>query len=260
MKVRRYHVASVLPPAPSSACALTQILWNRVSRSSVAISWSDEPGFEDEIAATGVTGVCGSAIIEAVAELYLSGMINQDGLFDGAMAAKSPRVIQTGRTFAYVIREGEPLISITQNDVRAIQLAKAALYAGVQLLMDKLELEKVDTIRLAGAFGSHIDVKYAMILGLIPDCDLAHVHSAGNAAGTGARIALLNTAGRDEIEEVVRRIEKIETAVEPKFQQHFIEAMAMPHKTAPFPQPGIRGEPAADQGNHAGWSRWRRRP
>lgn len=170
-----------------------------------------------------------------MAELYLSGVINQDGLFDGAMAAKSPRVIQTGRTFAYVIREGEPLISITQNDVRAIQLAKAALYAGVQLLMDKLELEKVDTIRLAGAFGSHIDVKYAMILGLIPDCDLAHVHSAGNAAGTGARIALLNTAGRDEIEEVVRRIEKIETAVEPKFQQHFIEAMAMPHKTAPFP-------------------------
>jgi len=197
--------------------------------------WSDEPGFEDAIASTGVTGVCGSAIIEAVAELYLSGVINQDGLFDGAKAAISSRVIQTGRTFAYVIREGEPLISITQNDVRAIQLAKAALYAGVQLLMDRLELEKVDTIRLAGAFGSHIDVKYAMILGLIPDCDLAHVHSAGNAAGTGARIALLNTGGRDEIEEVVRRIEKIETAVEPKFQQHFIEAMAIPHKTALFP-------------------------
>ncbi len=197
--------------------------------------WSDETGFEDEIASTGVTGVCGSGIIEAIAELYLSGVINQDGLFDGANAAKSTRVTQTGRTFAYVIREGEPLISITQNDVRAIQLAKAALYAGVQLLMDKLELRKVDTIRLAGAFGSHIDVKYAMILGLIPDCDLAHVHSAGNAAGTGARIALLNTEGRDEIEEVVQRIEKIETAVEPKFQQHFIEAMAMPHKTAPFP-------------------------
>ena len=197
--------------------------------------WSDETGFEDATASTGVTGVCGSAIIEAVAELYLSGVINQDGLFDGAKAAISSRVIQTGRTYAYVIREGEPLISITQNDVRAIQLAKAALYAGVQLLMDRLELEKVDTIRLAGAFGSHIDVKYAMILGLIPDCDLAHVHSAGNAAGTGARIALLNTGGRDEIEEVVRRIEKIETAVEPKFQQHFIEAMAIPHKTALFP-------------------------
>ena len=124
---------------------------------------------------------------------------------------------------------------ITQNDVRAIQLAKAALYAGVRLLMDKLGIDSVGKIRLAGAFGSHIDVKYAMILGLIPDCDLAHVQSAGNAAGTGARIALLNSKARDEIEAVVRRIEKIETAVEPKFQQHFVEAMAIPHKTAAFP-------------------------
>jgi uncharacterized 2Fe-2S/4Fe-4S cluster protein (DUF4445 family) len=101
--------------------------------------------------------------------------------------------------------------------------------------MDKLDLASVDTIRLAGAFGSHIDVKYAMILGLIPDCDLKRVYSAGNAAGTGARIALLNTEGRDEIEQVVRWIEKVETAVEPKFQQHFVEAMAIPHKTAGFP-------------------------
>ena len=100
--------------------------------------------------------------------------------------------------------------------------------------MDKLEIDKVDRIRLAGAFGSHIDVKYAMILGLIPDCPLERVHSAGNAAGTGARIALLNSNARDEIEGVVRRIEKIETAVEPLFQQHFVEAMAIPHKTAKF--------------------------
>jgi uncharacterized 2Fe-2S/4Fe-4S cluster protein (DUF4445 family) len=139
-----------------------------------------------------------------------------------------------GRTFTYVVRDGEPLISITQNDVRAIQLAKAALYAGVRLLMDKLDVDAVDRIRLAGAFGSHIDVKYAMILGLIPDCPLERVQAAGNAAGTGARIALLNKSARDEIESVVRRIEKIETAVEPLFQQHFVEAMAFPHKTAVF--------------------------
>ncbi len=119
--------------------------------------------------------------------------------------------------------------------MRAIQLGKAALYAGVRLLMDKLGISEVGKIRLAGAFGSHIDVKYAMILGLIPDCDLARVQSAGNAAGTGARIALLNSKARDEIEAVVRRIEKIETAVEPMFQQHFVEAMAIPHKTASFP-------------------------
>ena len=202
--------------------------------------WSDEDGFEDAIAVTGVTGICGSGIIEAIAEMYLSGVINQDGLVDGSLAEKTPRIEPYKRTFNYVIRapkEGgnEPMIRITQNDVRAIQLGKAALYAGVRLLMDKLGIEQVGKIRLAGAFGSHIDVKYAMILGLIPDCDLAKVQSAGNAAGTGARIALLNMKARDEIENVVRRIEKIETAVEPMFQQHFVEAMAIPHKTAPFP-------------------------
>ena len=199
-------------------------------------TWSDQPGFEDVAAQTGVTGICGSGIIEAVAEMYLAGIVNQDGLVDGSLAAQSRRIVAHGRTFNYVIRDGEPRIAVTQNDVRAIQLAKAALYAGIRLLMDKLEIEEVGKIRLAGAFGNHIDVKYAMILGLIPDCDLARVQSAGNAAGTGARIALLNSAARDEIEAVVRRIEKIETAVEPKFQQHFVEAMALPHKTAPHPQ------------------------
>jgi uncharacterized 2Fe-2S/4Fe-4S cluster protein (DUF4445 family) len=202
--------------------------------------WSDEDGFEEAIANTGVTGICGSGIIEAVAEMYLAGIINQDGLIDGSLAATSPRIEAANRTFNYVIRSpgsggNEPVIRITQNDVRAIQLAKAALYAGIRLLMDKLGINQVGKIRLAGAFGSHIDVKYAMILGLIPDCELAKVQSAGNAAGTGARIALVNVKAREEIEAVVRRIEKIETAVEPMFQQHFVEAMAIPHKTAPFP-------------------------
>ncbi|MGH6854153.1 MAG: ASKHA domain-containing protein, partial [Aestuariivirga sp.] len=197
--------------------------------------WSDEEGFEDAIAQTGVTGICGSGIIEVIAEMYLAGIINQDGLVDGALAARSARIESYKRTFNYLIRDGSPRLQITQNDVRAIQLAKAALYAGVRLLMDKLAIEQIGKIRLAGAFGSHIDVKYAMILGLIPDCDLARVQSAGNAAGTGARIALLNSGARDEIEAVVRRIHKIETAVEPKFQQHFVEAMAIPHKTASYP-------------------------
>ena len=125
-------------------------------------------------------------------------------------------------------------LKITQNDVRAIQLAKAALYAGIALLMERLGVESVDRIRLAGAFGSHIDVKYATILGMIPDCDLAQVRSAGNAAGTGARIALLDATSRKEIERLVRHIEKIETAIEPRFQQLFVEAMAIPHKVAPY--------------------------
>jgi uncharacterized 2Fe-2S/4Fe-4S cluster protein (DUF4445 family) len=119
--------------------------------------------------------------------------------------------------------------------VLAIQLAKAALYAGVRLLMDQLGRDTVDEVRLAGAFGSQIDPLHAMVLGLVPDCDLARVRGAGNAAGTGALIALLSGAARREIEGVVRRVEKIETAVEPRFQEHFVEAMAIPHRTASNP-------------------------
>jgi uncharacterized 2Fe-2S/4Fe-4S cluster protein (DUF4445 family) len=197
--------------------------------------WSNDPGFPASVEHIGVTGICGSAIIEALAEMYLTGIINQDGVIDGAMAARSPRIQPTGRTFSYLLHEGEPTLRITQNDVRAIQLAKAALYAGARLLMDRMGVEAVDRITLAGAFGSHIDVKYAMILGMIPDCDLKKVTSAGNAASTGARIALLNRKARTEIERVVKQVEKVETAVEPRFQQHFVEAMAIPHKTAPYP-------------------------
>ncbi|MBA3234426.1 MAG: DUF4445 domain-containing protein [Chloroflexi bacterium] len=199
-------------------------------------AWSDEPGFTDGIAGTGITGICGSGIIEVIAELYLAGIVTEDGVIDGSLAARTARIVPDGRTFSYVLHDGPgPRIAITQNDVRAIQLGKAALYAGVRLLMDQLGIEAVDEVRLAGAFGSQIDPTHAMILGLIPDCDLTSVRSAGNAAGTGALIALLSSAARAEIEDVVRRVEKIETAVEPRFQEHFVEAMAFPHKTAAFP-------------------------
>ncbi|MFO1150920.1 MAG: ASKHA domain-containing protein [Alsobacter sp.] len=198
--------------------------------------WSDDPGFAEATASTGVTGICGSGIIEVIAEMFLAGIITQDGVVDGGLAARTPRIEATGRTFSYLVRDGEPRIAITQNDVRAIQLAKAALYAGVKLLMDRYGVQRVERITLAGAFGSHIDVTYAMILGLIPDCDLAKVASAGNAAGTGARIALLNLRSRHEIEDMVRRIEKIETAIEPAFQEHFVAAMAIPNKVDPFPR------------------------
>ena len=198
--------------------------------------WSDEPGFEQVVDSIGISGVCGSGIIEAIAEMFLAGILNADGVI---VAADNPRVVPdeltNGRTFSYILYQGEIDIRVYQTDVRAIQLAKGALYAGARLLMDRLGIDAIDRILLAGAFGSHIDVKYAMILGLIPDCDLKHVQSAGNAAGTGARIALLNNAAREEIETLARRIEKIETAVEPEFQTHFVEAMAFPHKTRSFP-------------------------
>ena len=197
--------------------------------------WSDEPGFADAAAELGVTGICGSGIVEVIAELFLAGVITTDGIVDGELAPRTPRIVPDGRTFSYLLHDGQPRIVITQNDVRAIQLAKAALYAGVRLLMDHAGVESVAEVRLAGAFGSQIDTTHAMILGLIPDCDLGHVKSAGNAAGTGALIALLSGAARTEIEAVVRRVEKIETAVEPRFQEHFVAALAFPHKTASFP-------------------------
>jgi uncharacterized 2Fe-2S/4Fe-4S cluster protein (DUF4445 family) len=198
--------------------------------------WSDDPGFAEAVQAFGVTGICGSGIIEAVAEMYLAGVISEDGVIDGGLAERSKRIVPDDRTWTFVLYEGQQRIVVTQNDVRQIQLAKAALYAGVKLLLDRAGIEQVERIRLAGAFGSHIDPLYAMVLGLIPDCDLDAVESAGNAAGTGAAIALLDTSTRAAIEATVRDIEKIETAVEPKFQEYFVDAMAIPNKNDTFPK------------------------
>jgi len=197
--------------------------------------WSDEPGFKEEISAFGVTGICGSGIIEALAEMYLAGILTTDGVIDGSQVDSNPYIVPEGRTFAFVMHENaESPIKVYQTDVRAIQLAKAALHAGAKLLMDRFGVETVDRILLTGAFGSHIDIKYAMILGMIPDCDLEEVKAIGNAAGVGARIALLNQNARDEAEELIRQVEKIETAIEPGFQQYFIDAMALPHKTEKY--------------------------
>jgi len=196
--------------------------------------WSDDPLFAERAAAPGITGICGSGIIEVVAEMYLAGIIDQNGRISGDGCSRSPRIIKDGRTFAYVLHDGQPVIQILQNDVRAVQLAKAALYAGARLLMKRFGVDKVDRVRLAGAFGAHIDGKYAMVLGLIPDCDVEQVSSAGNAAGTGARIALLDRRARPHIEAQVRQIEKVETAVAEGFQNHFVAAMAIPHQTDSF--------------------------
>jgi uncharacterized 2Fe-2S/4Fe-4S cluster protein (DUF4445 family) len=214
-------------------------------------AWSDDAEFSDKSARVGVSGICGSGIIEVVAEMYLSGVIDEDGVIGPVPGKTSERIVEDGRTWSYVIKEGERPIRITQNDVRAIQLGKAALHAGCRLLLDHMGIEKVDRIGLAGAFGSHIDVKYAMVLGMIPDCNLDNVGSVGNAAGTGARIALLNYPSRREIGEILPKVKKIETAIEVKFQEYFIEAMAIPHKTdgfeelsrfVKFPQPKPKAE------------------
>jgi uncharacterized 2Fe-2S/4Fe-4S cluster protein (DUF4445 family) len=194
--------------------------------------WSDEDGFYAEIAETPVTGICGSGIIEAVAGLYLAGIIDEDGVVSGEAA--TDRIVAEGRTFSYVVWT-DPQILVTQADVRAIQLAKAALLAGARLLMDHYGTDRVDQIRLAGAFGNHIDPLYAMVLGMIPDCDLDSVSGAGNAAGSGAIMALLSKRARRDVERLVLRVEKIETATEAGFQDHFVAALGIPHKTAAYP-------------------------
>lgn len=202
--------------------------------------WSDDPGFAAATAVTGVTGICGSGIIEAVAEMRMAGLVDQGGLIGGPDQTGTPRSISTGRTHDYMLYDGTadggPLITVTQGDIRAIQLAKAALYAGAKLLMDEMGVETVDRVTLAGAFGAHISPKHAMVLGMIPDVKLDKVISAGNAAGTGARIALCNVAARNQIEATVHDIHKVETAIEPRFQEHFVNASAIPNAVDTFPE------------------------
>ncbi len=214
--------------------------------------WSDQPGFAEAVdrrvaagarsAAAGVTGICGSGIIEVIAEMYLAGVLSPEGVIAAppGEGERASRVISDGRTSSFVLYappegvEG-PTITITQNDVRAIQLAKAALRAGIDLLCEHAGIDAPDRVQLAGAFGAHIDPVRAMVLGLIGDCHPSEVRSVGNAAGTGAVRALLSGTQRAEMERVVRGIRKIETATEPRFQELFVAAMALPHATAPTP-------------------------
>lgn len=183
-------------------------------------------------------GICGSGIIEVVAEMFLARIILPDGRFNPDCT--SQRVQWKGRKGAYVLATGqftttgEPIL-VTQDDVRNIQLAKAALYAGAKLLMNRANISGIDRIFLAGAFGSYIDPQHAMVLGLIPDCELNDVYAIGNAAGDGARIALLNRNKRQEAQRIAHRIKYIETAVDPEFQDEFVGAIHIPHAKDSFP-------------------------
>jgi uncharacterized 2Fe-2S/4Fe-4S cluster protein (DUF4445 family) len=201
--------------------------------------WSDEDGFDEAIAGSGVTGICGSGIIEMVAEMRLAGIVDGPGLIGSPEQTGAANCFLDGRTYSFLVYDatesGGPKITVTNRDIREIQMAKAALYSGARLLMDKFNVDKVDRVVLAGAFGAHISPKHAMVLGMIPDAPLDKVTSAGNAAGTGARIALLNREARTEIEATVRAIHKIETAIEPRFQEHFVNASAIPNSAEPFP-------------------------
>ncbi len=191
-----------------------------------------------------VKGICGSAIIDGVAELFRAGIVDSRGKFkQGLESTSSPKGnrIRKGESgWEYVIAWAEETsigrdIPMTQQDVRQIQLAKAALFTAARTLLKRSGLETPDKIILAGGFGSYIDKEKAMLIGLIPDCVLDHVYAVGNAAGDGARIALLNVEKRREIEEVTRKVERFELPTDPEFQNQFMLATSFPHMSEPFP-------------------------
>lgn len=207
-----------------------------------ADAWSDEPEFAAQTENLDIAGLCGSAIIEIIGELFLSGICDHNGVIRD-LTEKTDRIVPDERTFTYVIRPEHtdadgtvhPQLAITQNDVRQIQLAGSALRAGIDLLMEHAGISECHDIRLAGAFGAHIDPVYALVLGLVPDCPVDGVKAIGNSAGAGTVRMLVSGEQRDEIAAAVRSIEKIETATEPRFQELFVSAMAFPHATEPSP-------------------------
>jgi uncharacterized 2Fe-2S/4Fe-4S cluster protein (DUF4445 family) len=184
-----------------------------------------------------VKGICGSAIIDAVAELFRAGIVDSRGKFKKNL--NSNRVREGENGWEYVIAWAEETsisrdIPMTQQDVRQIQLAKAALFVAARTLLKRSGLQSPDKIILAGGFGSYIDKEKAMLIGLIPDCELDKVYAVGNAAGDGARIALLNVEKRNEIDSVTRRVERFELPTDPEFQNQFMLATSFPHMSEPF--------------------------
>ncbi|MBM4308241.1 MAG: DUF4445 domain-containing protein [Deltaproteobacteria bacterium] len=191
-----------------------------------------ETQWKSESKSVRARGICGSGIIDAVAELYLNGVIEKSGQLKKEQAASRLRTSGEGLEFVIAWKEETSIgrdITITQQDIRNIQLGKAALYAGARLMMKRCGVKKIDRVILAGSFGSHIDTQKAMRIGMFPECDLNNVLAVGNAAGEGAMITLLNREKRRKAEEIARKVEYLELTLEDDFQKEFIEAIAFPN-------------------------------
>jgi uncharacterized 2Fe-2S/4Fe-4S cluster protein (DUF4445 family) len=210
-----------------------------------------EGRWRPEVRITGAKGICGSGIIDGVAELYRTGIIDRSGRFRTDLSTPRLRLTDGKPEFVIAWPEETSLseaITISQKDIRSVQLAKGALYAGAKLMMKKLGITKLDRVILAGAFGSYIDKLEAMILGMFPDCDLDRVSSVGNAAGDGARIALLDRDKRREADVVARQVEYLELTLEKGFQEEFMAAMFIPHLSDAFPHlPPLNGTNQKDR-------------
>jgi uncharacterized 2Fe-2S/4Fe-4S cluster protein (DUF4445 family) len=197
-----------------------------------------ENTWQSESKSPSAIGICGSGIIDVVAELFRNKIILQGGRFSESVSSPRLRISGQGPEFVVARRDETSIgkdITITQPDIRNVQLAKAALYTGAKLMMKKLGIKKLDKVILAGAFGTYINTEAAMILGMFPDCDLRNVYAVGNAAGDGARIALLNRDKRVEADEIAREVEYVELTIEKDFQKEFIDALSFPHAKDSFP-------------------------
>ena len=186
-------------------------------------------------------GICGSGILDGVARLYMAGIIGKSGAFTkkGGTSRRLRRHPETGMPEFVLAWADETVIGrdivITQKDVRQVQLAKAAIYTGCKLMLRKMNIQRVDEVKIAGAFGAHIDCALALVLGMFPDCSLDNIKSVGNAAGDGCRIALLNRAMRSEADHLARNVEYVELTLEKDFQRQLMEAIQLPHMTDAFP-------------------------
>ena len=186
----------------------------------------------------GAKGICGSGIIDAVAQMFLAGIIDRTGRFKKDIKTSRLQVTEDGPEFVIAWENETSIgknITICQQDIRNIQLAKAAMYAGAKIMMRYLDINKLDKVILAGAFGSYINKTSAAIIGLLPDCDLEGIYAVGNAAGDGACMALINTGKRIEADIMARKLKYIELTAEPDFNQAFIQAMWFPHMKDTFP-------------------------
>ena len=185
-------------------------------------------------------GICGSGILDVLAELYRSGVIMKSGVFSKNQKSNRSRINPETKQPEFVIAWANETsigrdVVISQKDIRQIQLAKGALYCGCKLMMRRMGIDKVEIVKIAGAFGTHVDREKALIMGLFPDCAIDKIVSIGNAAGDGARAALLNREKRIEANWVSRNVEYIELTVEKDFQVQFMEAMQIPHMKDAFP-------------------------
>jgi len=187
-----------------------------------------------------VRGICGSGIMDVLAEFYRSGIIAKSGVFQQNQVSPRFRINSDTKQQEFVIAWANETatgrdITITQKDIRQIQLAKAAIYTGCKLLMREWGTDRVDVIKIAGGFGIHMDPVKTLIMGMIPDCDPHQIIPIGNAAGVGSLVTLLNREKRSESDWVAQMVEYVDLASLKGFKNEFVDALHIPHKNDPFP-------------------------